>query len=283
MENSNILFRASGIGALLVEGRGITLTEKQKETLENYKNRKNGIGKLLTDSQEIDFNTLLSKENAIPQLSDTAKAFIDKMWLFNEKGYYDELYNKFIEKGNLNEDDGILLVSEVENNFYEKNIIRKTLGNITGEADIVCKINGKKIIKDIKSSWSPITFMNAGLSTLYEAQGVCYMMLYDADEFHLHYTLTDTPRHLIEKEKDKQFYKYYDKSMSELEVEELHLKLQSIYDQIEKNMCFSEGNYTKNERVKTFIIHRDKEKENLILSKIPLALEYYKSITLNKK
>jgi hypothetical protein len=34
--------------------------------------------------------------------------------------------------------------------------------------------------------------------------------------------------------------------------------------------------------VKTFKITRDKEKEELLLSKIPMAVEYYNSITLNQ-
>lgn len=278
----NILFRASGIGALMVEGRGVVLTELQKTKLEEYKKRNSGEGKPLTDTQKNEFEVLLSKENAKPELSDTAKRFVEQMWLLNEKEFYQDLENKYVEKGNLNEDDGIVLVSEVENLMLHKNIIRKNIGNITGECDCIEIINGKKVVKDIKSSWSPITFMSGNLSNIYEWQGRVYMMLYDADEFHLHYTLTDTPRYLIEKEKEKQFYKYFDKMMTDSELEDLELKLLPIYEQIEKNMCFSDGNYTKEERVKTFIIQRDKEKEKLLLEKIPLAIDYYKSIKLNQ-
>lgn len=278
-----ILFRASGIGNLMVESRGVVLTELQKTKLEEYKKRNSGDGKPLTDSQKNEFEVLLSKENAKPELSDTAKRFVEKMWLLNEKGFYQDLDNKYVDKGNFNEDDGIVLVSEVENLMLHKNIVRKTIGNITGECDCVEVINGKKVVKDIKSSWSPVTFMAGDLNTIYEWQGITYMYLYDADEFHLHYTLTDTPRHLIEKEKERQFYKYFDKMMTDSELEDLELKLLPVYEQIEKNMSFSDGNYTKEERVKTFKIIRDKEKEKLLLSKIPLAIEYYKSIKLNQQ
>jgi hypothetical protein len=271
----DILFRASGIGALMTEGRGVILTENQKQTLADYKLRNSGEGKPLTDKQKIDFEALLSKENAKPTLSDTAKSFIEKMWLFNEKGFYEELSSKYVEKGNFNEDDGIILVSELENSNYIKNEIRKTIGNITGEADIVCTIDGVKVIKDIKSSWSPMTFMNGDLSTLYEWQGITYMMLYDADEFHLHYTLTDCPEHILENEKWKLRNKY-----SILDDE--NPLMQRLFKQLEKNLIFSNGNYTKEERVKSFIIKRDIEKEQLLLSKIPMAIEYYNSITLNQ-
>ena len=278
----NILFRASGIGALMVEGRGLVLTELQKTKLEEYKKRNSGEGKPLTDTQKNEFEALLSKENAKPELSDTAKRFVEKMWLLNEKEFYQDLENKYVDKGNFNEDDGIVLVSEVENLMLHKNIIRKTIGNITGECDCIEVVNGKKVVKDIKSSWSPVTFMTGDLNTIYEWQGRAYMMLYDADEFHLHYTLTDTPRYLIEKEKERQFYKYFDKMMTDSELEELELKLLPVYEQIERNMSFSDGNYTKEERVKTFKITRDKEKEKLLLDKIPMAIEYYKSIKLNQ-
>lgn len=278
----NILFRASGIGSLMIEGRGLVLTELQKTKLEEYKKRNSGDGKPLTDTQKNEFEVLLSKENAKPELSDTAKRFVEKMWLLNEKEFYQDLENKYVDKGNFNEDDGIVLVSEVENLMLHKNIIRKTIGNITGECDCIEVINGKKVVKDIKSSWSPVTFMAGDLNTIYEWQGITYMYLYDADEFHLHYTLTDTPRYLIEKEKERQFYKYFDKMMTDSELEELELKLLPVYEQIEKNMSFSDGNYTKQERVKTFKIIRDKEKEKLLLEKIPMAIEYYKSIKLNQ-
>ena len=58
--------------------------------------------------------------------------------------------------------------------------------------------------------------------------------------------------------------------------------MQRLFKQLEQNLIFSNGNYTKNERVKTFKITRDKEKEELLLSKIPMAVEYYNSITLNQ-
>ena len=94
----NILFRASGFYALMTESRGVVLTENQKQTLADYKLRDAGEGKPLTDKQKIDFEVLLSKENAKPELSDTAKRYIEKMWLFNQKGFYEELTSKYLEK-----------------------------------------------------------------------------------------------------------------------------------------------------------------------------------------
>jgi hypothetical protein len=270
-----ILFRASGIGALLTEGRGVILTENQKQTLADYKLRNSGEGKPLTDKQKIDFELLLSKENAKPMLSDTAKSFIQRTWLMQEKGFYEELTSKYVEKGNFNEEESILLVSEVESNFYEKNTERKTINHITGEADIICYIDGKKVIKDVKSSWSPMTFMNGDLNTIYEWQLRTYLYLYDADEAHLHYVLTDCPAHILENEKWKLRNKYGI-------LDDENPIMQRLFKQLEQNLVFSNGNYTKEERVKTFKITRCKEKEELLLSKIPMAVNYYQSITLNQ-
>ena len=270
-----ILFRASGLGAIMTDSRGFVLTENQKQTLADYKLRNSGEGKPLTDKQKIDFEVLLSKENAKPMLSDTAKSFIQRSWLMQEKGFYEELSSKYVEKGNFNEEESILLVSEVEGNFYEKNTERKTIGHITGEADIICYIDGKKVIKDVKSSWSPMTFMNGDLNTIYEWQLRTYLYLYDADEAHLQYVLTDCPSHILENEKWKLRNKYGI-------LDDENPIMQRLFKQLEQNLIFSNGNYTKEERVKSFIIKRDIEKEQLLLSKIPLAVEYYQSIRLNQ-
>ena len=277
MAQETILFRASGFGALMTEGKGQSLTENQVKLLEDFEKRKSGEGKPLTEKQNEEYERLLKIKNAPPQLSETAKGFMEQMWLMNKKGFYEGLDNRYIGKGLLNEEDGIELVSDVEGNFYIKNTDRITKDNLTGEADIVTEINGKRIIKDIKSSWNPKTFMNGDLSNLYEYQGRCYMYLYDAEEFHLHYTLTDCPAHLFENEVWKLKNRY-----GIIDIDEENVK--PLFDQLRRNLIFSDNPaYTKEERVKTFVIKRDREIELKMLEKIPMAVEYYHSITLNQK
>lgn len=276
MEQEKILFRASGFGALMTEGKGQSLTENQAKLLEDFEKRKNGEGKPLTEKQNEEYERLLKIKNAPPQLSETAKRFVEEMWLLNKKGFYEGLDNRYIGKGLHNEEDGIELVSDVEGNFYIKNTERITKGNLTGEADIVTEIDGKRIIKDIKSSWNPKTFMNGDLSNLYEYQGRCYMYLYNADEFHLHYTLTDCPPHLYENEIWKLKNRY-----GIIDIEEENVK--PLFDQLRRNLIFSDNPaYTKEERVKTFVIKRDREIELKMLEKLPLAISYYLSIRLNQ-
>ena len=274
--SKEIFFRASGIGALMVEGRGTVITENQLATLNDFEDRIRGNGKPLTEKQTEAYMDLKAKRDAPPQLSDTAKRFIESMWLMNEKGFYEELKNKQVQKGLFNEDDGIGLVSEVDEEFYMKNSERITKGNITGECDINFVSNGKRIIKDIKCSWSPKTFMSGDFNSIYEWQGRTYMYLYDADEFHLHYALTDCPPHLYENEvwKVKNRYGIID---NDDEV------VKPLFDQLRRNLIFSDNPaYSKEERLKTFVITRDLEKEKQLLAKIPLAIKYYNNITLNQ-
>lgn len=273
---SEIALRASGIGNLMVEGRGVVLTDNQLQTLNDFEDRIRGNGKPLTEKQRETYLDLKARKNAPPQLSDTAKRFIESMWLLNQKGFYEDLQNKQVSKGLLNEDDGLGLVSEVECEFYIKNKVRITKGNITGECDVDFVKNGVRIIKDIKSSWSPKTFMAGDLNTIYEWQGRAYMHLYDADEFHLHYTLTDCPQHLYEQEVWKLRNRY-----NIIDPDEESVK--PLFDQLRRNLIFSDNPaYTVEERVKTFKIYRDKEKEQKLLDKIGPALEYYHSIKLNQ-
>lgn len=273
---SELLIRASGIGALLTESRGASITENQLATLNDFEQRIREGKKPLTEPQRKTYLELKAKRDPPPQLSDTAKSFLESTWLMNKKGFFEELNNKEVLKGLYNEDDGLGLVSFVEDDFYVKNTERITKENITGECDINVVLNGVRVIKDIKSSWNPKTFMNGELTSIYEWQGRAYMYLYDADEFHLHYTLTDCPPHLYESEIWKLKNRY-----GIIDTEDESTK--PLFEQLKRNLIFSDNpSYTKEERVKTFKIKRDLEKEKLMLSKIPLAVEYYNSITLNQ-
>lgn len=265
-----IYFRASGIGALMVEGKGSSITEKQLELLNDLTAKDKR-----TTKQNAELERLIAKRDAPPELSETAKSFIKKMWLKNEKGFYKELNSRPIEKGLVNEQDGLEMVSEIEGDFFVKNDERVYKNNITGECDVIIERDGKRIVKDIKCSWDAETFMNACLNSTYEYQGIAYMYLYDADEFHLHYCLTDCPEHLYQNEvwKLKNRFNIIDQDDP---------SIKPLFDQLRRNLIYSDNpSYTLDERVKTYVIKRDKEKEAALLAKIGPALEYYNSITLN--
>lgn len=278
-----VLFRASSFGSLMVGTKSAKITESQlteiddlQYEMENLINRAGNKVKWTPNKAE-SLDKLIAKRDNPPQLSETAKTEVEKIWLLMEKGFYEDLGNKYIMKGLFNEEDGVALISELDGEFYIKNDERITIGNLTGEADIICEVDGKKIVKDIKSNYNPKTFMNSELSPIYEWQLRVYMYLYDCEEAHLEYTLTDLPGHMLEQEIWKVKSKY-----GILDEDEPNAK--RVLDQVRTNFVYSTNPaYSLEERRKQFVIYRDKDLEAEMHEQVKLALDYYKTLTLNKK
>ena len=284
-----VLFRASASGALMTkkQGAGITavqlakIDELLKEKLTGVNANGNKIKWEGTKKPE-ELAELIAKRDAPPELSETAKAFVRKVWLQYEKGFIKEIKSKFLDKGLYREEDAITLISEVDGIFYKKNEERRENEDHTGECDVFKEFPDKKIVIDTKCSWDTETFMNATPDALYEGQGQIYMELWDADEFHLKYCLVDAPEHLVQKEKENAKWKYYSGDMTDAELDALEKMMQPIYEQIERNMVYSTNPaYTKEERVKTFIYKRDREYMKEMKQMVKLAREYYQTLSLN--
>lgn len=286
-----IKWRASGCGALMTNKQGTVFTDVQKARIQELLLEKiNGVNangnkvKWEGTKKPEELSELIAKRDAPPELSDTAKAFVRKVWLQVQKGVYLDIKSKYLDKGLYAEEDAISLLTDVEGVLYVKNEERKSNADHTGECDIFKEFPTKKIVIDTKCSWSPETFMNATEEINYEWQGRVYMELWDADEFHLKYCLVDAPPHLVQKEKDNAKWKYYSGDMTDEELQALEEAMQPIYAQIERNMVYSNNpNFTKEERVKTFIYYRDKEKMKLMAERVKMARDYYKTISLNGK
>lgn len=286
-----VLFRASGAGALMTNKQGTVFTETQRAGISELLQEKlTGVN---TNGNKVKFEgtkkpeelaELIAKRDAPPELSDTAKAFVRKVWLHIKKGVYIDIKSKYLDKGLYAEEDAITLISDVDGVFYVKNDERRSNANHTGECDVYKEFPDKKIIIDTKCSWDPETFMNAKPDVNYEWQGDIYMELWDADEFHLKYCLVDAPPHLVQREKDNAKWKYYSGDMTDAELDKFEKAMEPIYDQIDRNMVYSNNPlFTKEERVKTFVFYRDREKMKLMAEKVKMAREYYKTITLNGK
>jgi hypothetical protein len=286
-----VLFRCSGIGALMTQKQGTTFTPvmeaRIKELLQEKLTGLNANGnkvKFEGTKKPEELSELIKKRDAPPELSETAKAFVRKVWLKNEKGIYHDIKSKFLDKGIFNEEDAITLISEVDGIMYSKNDERRKNDYTEGECDIFKDLVTKKVVHDTKCSWSAETFMAAEPTINNIWQGVGYMELWDADEFHLRYCLVDCPPHLLQKEKDNAKYKYYSGDMTDAELDLLEKSMEPIYEQIERNLVYSNNPaFNKEERVKTFIFYRDKVKMAEMKEAVKLAREYYKTITLNGK
>lgn len=135
-------------------------------------------------------------------LPDGAKSFLQLLWLedngFNDLSLLDS--NVALMKGNLVEPQAIKLIGEVLNLNLKKNEVRKSIDNLSGEADIVYKIDSHKVLRDNKSpeTWKSFRNKNSNIETSYYWQLVAYKYLYEAQETWLDYTLMNTPRKVIE-------------------------------------------------------------------------------------
>lgn len=146
-----------------------------------------------------------------------------------------------MEKGKVCEEESIELYNEVNDTFYVKNIERITIGNLTGECDLLDKSNS--LVIDIKTAYSKKTFpLMLKISKLYEWQLRAYMYLYDVNEAELAYCLVNTPADLIIRNEPHHWHN----------VEDVPINL----------------------RVSTLRISRDAEKENQMLNRIKLCTKY---------
>lgn len=262
------------------------LTATQMEKREDYQSRlKRPKG--LTPTQDTRLQVLREDNAKLPELSQGAKTYVKSVWLKYEKGFEEEVTDKKLRKGLQAEEDAINLISFVDGVFYVKNEKRTSINNLTGEPDVVTvfknvpiedepeQFTNLKVIDDTKCSWNPRTFMSASLTTIYEWQGRAYLYLEDADIFRLRHCLVDCPPDVLAEE-----YKKF--CFAHNIIDDSHEKYNDLIEQFKRNYLYEDsGLYTKEERVKTFSFERDYELEAVLLKSVELAVEYYKTITLN--
>jgi hypothetical protein len=202
--------------------------------------------------------------------------------------------SKYTDKGLIQEDNAITLVSRLEKRLYIKNTIRITNDYLTGEPDLVDNKDIMKCLRgcDIKCAWSLWTFPFADdeLSSAYEWQNHCYMFLTGAKEWETKHCLMNAPADLITNEKKAIWYKMGMPDESEAEYVEKCIE-------IEKNMIFDMGEFLKenpygfdfhctdwqydipmSERVVTFLVKRDEAKIEKIKSTVERCRIYLNNI-----
>jgi hypothetical protein len=138
-------------------------------------------------------------------LSKGAKTYLEAMAKEYVYGYNQVVTGKYMDKGQIVEEESIALYNSVFFTNYTKNTERRNNDWITGECDI---FTGSKII-DIKSSWSLATFpatAEAGRDKTYEWQLRAYMMLWDVDQAEIAYCMVNTPDELIKYEQPELHY-----------------------------------------------------------------------------
>lgn len=269
---SNLKFRASGVGALMVGNIG--LTENQEQELNGLILEKstginaNGNKIKWTENKEKKLNELtLKKEN--PELSETAKSFIKESVISFLTKRKKQIKSKYLEKGIAVEQDAINLLSKVDNKIYFKNDTREYDENFTGECDI---LEDDKII-DVKASWDIFTFFEADFKDLYYAQAQVYMHLYDRSTFELCYCLINTPQALFKHQVDKLKMEFENETKSA----DLNPEYVREYNNIINNCFFdelSEMPLSDEFRIKRFVCNKNEEYIKELIYRVGLAKTY---------
>lgn len=207
--------------------------------------RCSSLGRLMTNGRGKD------------SLGETAKEYIREAWIKEKYGRYPFISTKPMQKGNDCEEDSLTLYTRVSGDLLIKNEDNLTNEWITGTPDAL----GEDYVLDIKTPYNIFNFMKNDLSSLYEWQLRGYMMLTDKPRAILAYCLVDMPTEMAERE------------LMYLEGRD--------YETVEK-LCFY-SDIPEEERVKTFIIERDLEKEEQIVARVKEARIFAESLTLNNK
>ena len=154
-----------------------------------FKARASKMGDLMT-------NPRLKSET----LSETAKTYL-KEWLIQTKYNRKNVFtNKYVEKGNLNEEDGVTLASIYFRDYLDTTTEYKKNDYFCGTCDINHEKHG---IIDIKNSYSLKTFpifSEKIPDAKYEDQVRTYFELYNNRKGGVMYVLTDMPLNLLERE-----------------------------------------------------------------------------------
>jgi len=221
--------RASALGLLMTGEYGITV--KQQEKID-YLESKLANGKPLTDLQNLEYNELMTKK-LNPQLSKTTQSYLRKVWREEKFGRVFLFTNKYVQKGLLQEEESITLLSLVHDKPYLKYKGDRAFGShFQGQPDIVDKSEGH----DVKSSWSLATlpFKDDSLDKNYEYQNLAYMDLFNKERWHTHYCLVNATDQMVYNEKMKFFYSL---GSPDIDTDEYSVWIE-ICKEVEKSMIF---------------------------------------------
>lgn len=202
------------------------------------------------------------------ELGETAKSFIEEMWLRDKFGYYEEVQTDEMKKGSLCEQDSMELVQKVCGGEFRTAYGKEESNEfIKGTPDIVLSTH----LEDIKTSWTLKTFFNAELLPAYYAQGQGYMELTGRKKYKVIYCLVPTPANLLNNEYKRIEWRYendFDNPDFQKAVTQFGRNNECIHDiPIDK-------------RIKIFEFEYDAEYIKKLYSQIEKARKYYEKLSL---
>lgn len=193
-------------------------------------------------------------------LSESAKTYIESIWLEKNYGYKESFETFETKKGILVESETMSLVYDVlggELRFKNRDNFKNDF--ICGTPDTILT----DCVEDIKSSFTVKTYFNSEMTTIYEWQLRGYMWLTGKKKARLIYGLVDTPEEIKDDLKRMATYKS---------------NTEELFEIIEKNHTFDD--IKKSDRVKHFDIQHSDEKIEFLKAKIIKAREYYSQLKL---
>jgi len=263
MRFDNYKFRASGVGHIMTNLSSIT--DNQLERLSYLEGRPSP-----TDKQLSEIEHLKAKRDAPDSLPPGALTHLQDIYNSVVYGIRDVLSNKFLEKGNLQEQDSLDLLSKVSGKFLSKNDKSFENNYVKGTPDAII---GDYVI-DTKTNWGKRNFDTADFPNQYYWQLVTYMWLTGAKFGLLAYCLVNTPEHLILDEIRRAMWREGvtdDQSDEGLELE------QAI------RMCHEFNNIEAKNKVRLFYADRNEGDINHLKRRVEMARKHLSSIFDNEK
>ena len=202
--------RASSMGHICTKRETITkdqladikALEDEKETGLNA----NGNKVKWTDNKENKLSSLISKRDAPDELPAGVKTHLDNVFRSQFWGRNRILFNKYLDKGNLAEEDSLELLSQIDGTFYAKNDDFFENAYAQGTPD-----NIQGMIRDAKTNFDMESFDNAELTSLYKWQVKTYiwMLISKLKNYHgeLFYALVNNPYHQLNNDITSMYYK----------------------------------------------------------------------------
>lgn len=307
MTVDEILIRASSSGEIMTMGDGM-ITDIQLAKLNELqlrdKNSRTGEEKPLTDNMRDELKKLIDKRDN-PELSDTCKKRLIKIYA---KAFHDreeDITSKYLEKGIEVEDDSISTYSRVKKKFFKKNEKNLTNKFVSGTPDF---FDGSEVIEtaedviDVKSSWSLLTFLEAKMSKKvnpkYQWQGDTYLgLIPSAKTFRLAYVLSNSPaKNILDEKRKLQFMLNTIDPEADPQYIELCKKIERnhIFDMelfkthnpgfdFHNDLAEWRWDIPYTDRVHEFVITRDEVRISKLYKQIPICRQWIKDNLINKQ
>jgi hypothetical protein len=167
-------FRCSGMRNIMTSPRGKTNLEKYNDIVTSLDSKRVQLEKLsdkaIKSREKLSTQILTLEKDVFAlekikdeiQLSETAKAEVRKLWIENSLGRRRIVKTKYTDKGLVQEDGSIEILSEFDGFEYVKNETRQMdfEYRLSGEFDLKRQIEGGEEIIDIKSRYDAESFFS---------------------------------------------------------------------------------------------------------------------------